>query len=79
VNPDELLTTTAAGAILGKSGRTVARLVEAGRLRAAQRLPGPKGALLLRRADVEAFAAEIAVKLCPTCGQHLPRSRGEAA
>jgi len=48
----ELLTSTQVGALLGKSARTVQRMVEAGSLPAAQKLPGPNGAYLFRRADV---------------------------
>lgn len=51
---DPLLTSTQAGQILGKSGRTVNRLAEAGKLPIAQKLPGPNGALLFRSSDVEA-------------------------
>jgi len=51
----DLLTTTQAGVILGKSGRTVARMIEAGTLAAVAKLPGPNGAHLLRRSDVLAL------------------------
>lgn len=50
---DELLTSTQAGAILGKSGRTITRMGDAGKLPIAQKLPGPNGAYLFRRSDVE--------------------------
>jgi hypothetical protein len=53
--PNDLLTSTQAGALLGKSARTVIRLAEANRLPIAQKLPGPNGAYLFRRADVEAL------------------------
>lgn len=52
---DDLLTSSQAGLILGKSARTVVRLAQAGGLPVAQRLPGPNGALLFRRDDVEAL------------------------
>lgn len=52
---DELLTSTQAGAILGKSGRTVTRMSEAGKIPVALRVPGPNGANLYRRSDVEAL------------------------
>lgn len=54
---DDLLTSTQAGAILGRSARTVQRLAESGALTPAQKLPGPNGAYLFRRADVEALLA----------------------
>lgn len=53
---DELLTSTQAGFLLGKSGRTVQRMVDAGALTPVQKLPGPNGAYLFRRSDVEALA-----------------------
>lgn len=56
----DLLTTTQAGAILGKSGRTVARMVEAGEIAPVHRLPGPNGALLFDRSAIEALAAQRA-------------------
>ncbi|GAA4358532.1 helix-turn-helix domain-containing protein [Angustibacter luteus] len=54
---EELLTSTQAGLRLGKSGRTVVRMIQAGKLRAVGQLPGPNGAFLIRRSDVEALAA----------------------
>lgn len=54
---DPLLTSTQAGAILNRSGRTVNRLAEAGKLPVAQKLPGPNGALLFRTSDVERLLA----------------------
>ncbi len=51
----ELLTSPEAGQILGKSARTVQRLADSGRLPIAQKLPGPNGAYLFRRSDVEAL------------------------
>lgn len=56
-NPDELLTSPQAGAILNRSARTVQRLADSGDLPVAQKLPGPNGAYLFRRADVERMAA----------------------
>lgn len=55
-SPDELLTSGQSGALLGRSYRTVIRLAETGELPIAQKLPGPNGAYLFRRADVEALA-----------------------
>jgi excisionase family DNA binding protein len=52
----ELLTSPEAGALLGKSARTVQRLVDRGELKPAQKLPGPNGAYLFRREDIEALA-----------------------
>lgn len=54
---DELLTSAQASLLLAKSGRTVQRMAEAGALPIAQKLPGPNGAYLFRRSDVEAAAA----------------------
>jgi excisionase family DNA binding protein len=55
---DELLTSPQAGAVLGKSGRTIQRMADAGELPVAQKLPGPNGAYLFRRADLEAYLAK---------------------
>jgi hypothetical protein len=52
---DELLTATQVGSLIGRSGRTVVRLAEAGKLTVAVKLPGPNGAHLFRKADVDAF------------------------
>jgi hypothetical protein len=53
--PPELLTSTQAGHIIGKSARTVLRLAEAGKLPIATKLPGPNGHFLFNRRDVEAL------------------------
>jgi len=50
-----LLTTTQAGAVLGKSARTIQRMADAGLLPVAHKLPGVKGAYLFRAADVAAL------------------------
>lgn len=55
--PDDLLTVPQVSVILGKSVRTIHRLVAADRIRVAHRLPGPNGAILIRRADAEALRA----------------------
>lgn len=60
VSDDELLTSTQAGALINKSGRTITRLVERGALPVAHQLPGPNGAMLFRRADVLALAEPVA-------------------
>ncbi len=52
---DALLTSPEVGALLNKSARTVQRMVDAGTLTPAQKLPGPNGAYLFHRADVEAL------------------------
>lgn len=49
------LTSPEAGQLLGKSARTITRMADAGKLPIAQKLPGPNGAYLFRRADVEAL------------------------
>lgn len=54
---DDLLTSHQAGLLLNKSARTVQRLGQSGALRIAAKLPGPNGAYLFRRADVESLAA----------------------
>ena len=56
---DELITTAQAGALIGKSARTVIRLGESGALPVAQKLPGPNGAFLFHRADVVALASTV--------------------
>ena len=49
----ELLTSVQVAARLGKSARTIHRMVQAGVLRPVQKLPGPNGAFLFRPEDVE--------------------------
>jgi hypothetical protein len=56
----ELLTSAQAGVILGKSARTVQRMVDAGEITAAQKLPGPNGAYLFAPTEVERVRAELA-------------------
>lgn len=53
---DDLLTSTQAGLVLGKSGRTILRMAEAGLIVPVAKLPGSKGAFLFKRSDVEKFA-----------------------
>jgi len=50
---DELLTATQVGNLIGRSGRTVVRMAEAGKLAIAAKLPGPNGAHLFRKTDVD--------------------------
>lgn len=52
---DDLITTQEAGLILGKSARTVQRMILADELASVRKLPGPNGAYLLRRSDVDAL------------------------
>ena len=59
VTHDDLILATDAGAILGKSARTISRLAESGQIPFVQKLPGPRGAYLFRRAEIEAFAAKL--------------------
>lgn len=56
-NPDELIVSSQVGAIIGKSPRTVARLAAAGEIPYESKLPGPNGAYLFRRDDIEQYAA----------------------
>ena len=53
---DDLIGTTETGQILGKTPRTVQRMVSAGALVPVVTLPGKTGAHLFKRADVEALA-----------------------
>lgn len=54
---DELLTSTEVGGLLGCSGRTIQRRADAGEIPVAHKLPGPNGAYLFRRSDVDALLA----------------------
>ena len=54
---EDLITAPEAGAILGKSARTVQRMIPTGELTPVRKLPGPNGAYLFRRSDVEALTA----------------------
>lgn len=56
-NEDQLIGTAEAARILGKSHRTIHRLVETGELTPALVAPGGRaGAFLFRKADIEALA-----------------------
>lgn len=59
-DPDELLTATQVGTMVGRSGRTVIRMAECGDIPIAAKLPGPNGAHLFRRADAERLVAKFA-------------------
>ena len=56
-NHEELIVSSQVGAILGKSPRTIARLAEQGEIPYATKLPGPNGAYLFRKAEIEEIAA----------------------
>lgn len=56
----DLLTTEEVAAELGKTRRTVQRMVKAGTLTPARTLPGGRGVHLFRREDVEALAEDPA-------------------
>lgn len=56
----ELLTSTQVGALLGKSGRTVIRMGESGKLPIYGKLPGPNGAYLFSKSDVDKLLAQRA-------------------
>lgn len=53
---DDLLTSPQVGLILGKSARTIHRMVEDGVLPYVMKLPGPNGAFLFDKAAIEKFA-----------------------
>lgn len=56
----DIITTGEAGRILGRSARTVQRLIESGQLPTIGKLPGTVGHFLLDRAVVQALANERA-------------------
>ena len=55
---DELISAQDAEKLLGKSRRTIHRLVASGKLPVAMRLPGTTGAMLFHRSDVLALAEQ---------------------
>ena len=58
---EDLIGTTEAARVIGKSPRTVHRLVESGELTPAMVAPGGhSGSFLFRRADVERHRPEVA-------------------
>jgi Helix-turn-helix domain len=57
---EPLLTAEQAGALLGKSGRTVRRLAIAGKIAVARQPEAPSDAYLFRPADVLKFAEDRA-------------------
>lgn len=54
---DDLITTVDVANALGVHVRTVHRMVSAGRLEPAVKVPGMRGAYLFHRADVDALLA----------------------
>lgn len=53
-----MLTSAQAGALLGKSSKTIIRMAERGDLPIAQKLPGPHGQYLFEADDVQKKALE---------------------
>ena len=56
----DIITTGEAGRLLGRSARTVQRLIESGQLSTVGKLSGPNGHFLLDRAVVERLAKQRA-------------------
>jgi excisionase family DNA binding protein len=54
-----LMTSTEAGVLLRKSGRTVQRMAENGELPYVRKLPGSNGAYLFEAAVIKRVAAEL--------------------
>lgn len=61
-DPDEMIVSSQVGVIMGKSPRTIARLAEQGEIPYASKLPGPNGAYLFRRSEIEELAAKRAAE-----------------
>lgn len=74
-----VLTTSQVAATLRVSLRTVYRMLDDGRLEAAGRLPGDRGAFLFRQSDVEAIVAAeraaIDAAVAETAGFQLEPAR----
>lgn len=51
----DLLTSTQAGLLIGKSSRTVIRLIEAGEIPVLGKLDGPNGPYVIQRTAVEDY------------------------
>lgn len=60
MNIPDIITTGEAGRLLGRSVRTVQRLIESGQLSTVGKLAGPNGHFLLDRAVVERLAKQRA-------------------
>lgn len=57
---DDLLNSTQAGVILGKSGKTILRMADAGTIHVAARVAGSNGVMrLFRRSDVDLLAESM--------------------
>ena len=67
----DLVGATEAAAILGRDVATVHRWALCELLPTAHRMPGPAGAVLFHRADVEALAARLAAGELPSDGRGL--------
>lgn len=57
---DDLIPTAEACRILDRDRSVLSRWVTAGRIKPALRAPGLRGAMMFRRVEVEALAAELA-------------------
>jgi excisionase family DNA binding protein len=55
---DDLLSTTEAADLIGTERSNVSKMVRDGRLVPARKMPGPTGAYVFHRAEVERAAAE---------------------
>src|SRR5262249_55925751 len=67
----ELLTTKQAAEIMGRSGRSVRRLIQGGTLRPPLRLRRGRGAYYLTRADVQAYR-DVRAPDTPPAGPAAP-------
>ncbi|OCH81048.1 hypothetical protein A9310_19570 [Gordonia sp. UCD-TK1] len=56
----DLLTSTQAGLLIGKSSRTVIRLIEAGEIPVLGKLDGPNGPYVIQRTAVEDYVSRTA-------------------
>lgn len=55
---DDLLSTTQAAEVIGTERSNITRLVQLGRLTPHHKLPGPRGAYIFQRGEVERAAVE---------------------
>lgn len=62
--PLDLIGTAEAAALLGIERSTLSRWVALGRLQPTYRLPGPNGAMLYDRTDVEALRDRLKTEAC---------------
>lgn len=63
---DDLLSTVETADLIGVERSTVSKMVREARLTPAHKLPGPTGAFVFRRGEVERAAAEYRTKSQPT-------------